>query len=100
MNREIQEVKLPSGPRGQALLHARIAVNSLAAAPVPHSGDAIDEAFASYQPASRRTDGNHADEQDAKTTRDAIQQITRQLQQIDDQRRELSRLLTLLDSEG
>lgn len=98
MDRELHELKLPSGPRGQALRHARRAVESLAESDgVDAPAGALDEAFAAFQPGSHRADGNHAAERDAKTTRDAIEQITQQLRQIDDQRAELSRLLTLLD---
>ncbi|TWT36035.1 hypothetical protein KOR34_09330 [Posidoniimonas corsicana] len=89
MQRELHEMKLPTGPRGRALQHARHAVEG---------GAALDEAFAGFEPAPRRTDGTHAASRGSDATREAVQQIATQLRQIDEQRRELNRLLELLDS--
>ena len=95
MNTDLHEINLPGGPRAAALQHARVALGREAKPAEPGGDQAVDQAFASYEPAPRRTDSTH--EQQPAGVGDAIKQISVQLEQIEQQRRELNRLLKQLD---
>lgn len=91
MKPDLKELKL--GRRGNALAIARRMSQTLRA-----EGGALDEAFAHFTAPPRRTDVSHAGTGDAAWDSGAIaQQITAQIDQLEQQRKRLSELLESLD---
>lgn len=96
MKTDIQELKMTA--RGRALEKARQTVEQS----TPDNGPVLDEAFAEFTPAPHRKNAQHTPRPEPAPgavwdAQEASKQIAAQLEQLENQRRQLTRLLESLD---